>query len=63
MLFLLKLNNRNCGNILTARSVQNSVDSEFKNSSTLSDGKSRGDVMKKNTKRFLAIIGICWRRD
>ena len=45
--------------MLTARSVQNSVDSELKNSSTLSHGKSRRDVMKKNMKRFLAIVGIC----
>jgi hypothetical protein len=58
MLFFLKLNNRNCGKMLTVTPVQNSVDGQFENSSTFNHGKSRRDVMKKNRKGFLVIVGI-----
>jgi hypothetical protein len=60
MLFPLKLNNRNCGKMLTVTSVQNSGNRQFVNNSTLNHGKSRRDVIKNNTRRFVAIAGICF---
>jgi hypothetical protein len=58
MLLFLKLNNRNRGRMLTVTLVQNSGNWQFENSSTLNHGKSRRDVIKNNTKRFVAIIWI-----
>jgi hypothetical protein len=57
MLFFLKLNNRNRGEILMEMSVQNYR--QFNNSSTLNRRPIQTvDSMKNHTKRFAAIIGI-----
>ena len=58
MLCFLKLNSRNRGKMLTVTSVQNSGNRQFENNSTPNHGTSRSDVMRNNTRRFLAIVGI-----
>jgi hypothetical protein len=58
MVFFLKPYNRYRGKMLTVTSVQYSDDRRFENNSTPNHGTSRSDVMRNNTRRFLAIIGI-----